>query len=505
MQDVLHRRLTVNRIILILSCILSPIICKPQGVDNLWLLGYDTIFQQVTGKMTIDFSGGFPSITSTTRPMSMYASNASISNSNGNLLFYTNGVYIANANNDTMLNGDGLNPSAYTTQESDGLSIVQSDIVIPFPGDSMKYYLFHETIDTLGFIPLYLYYSIIDMTLDNGLGGVVSKNNILFSRTLGNGALTACKHGNGRDWWLVVREYAYDYDNNTYLKYLITHQGIQGPFFQSIGKLRIQGLGQVVFSPDGVWYANYDTEGDLDLMNFDRCSGTFSNLIHVPIDDSAYVGGAAFSSDSKKLYISSEKYVYQFDLNSSNIPSTQTTVAVWDSFYSPVYPFATTFFLSQLAADGRIYINCGPSTKDIHVINYPDSLGLACNVCQHCIHLPTYNAFTIPNYPNYFLGAYSGSVCDTLTAINNIKSAVDQELIVFPNPVSKVLYATIHKEKRIKTAKIFNALGQEIPVYYTFIKNGEYLEMNVSGLSQGVYFLELLSDKEKVVKRFIKN
>ena len=475
-----------------------------QGINNLWLLGYDTIQNQSTPKVTIDFSGGSPSISSTNRPMEIFGTNALISNTNGNLLFYTNGVYLANANNDTMLNGQGLNPSAYTSNWASGLNIPQADLVIPFPGDTTKYYLIHETLDSANIIPLYLYYSIIDMNLDGGLGGVVSKNNVLNRLPLMFGAVTACKHGNGRDWWVVMHEYAYSVDNNGYVKFLITPDGILGPYYQSIGKLRILGLGQVAFSPDGKWYAHYDTGGDLDLMNFDRCIGEFNNLIHISIDDSAYWGGIAFSQDSKKLYVTSDKYIYQYDLNAANISSSQLTVAVWDSFSSPIPLFATTFWLSQLMPDGKIYITTGNGTDYLHVINNPDSLGLACNVCQHCIQLPIYNAFTIPNYPNYFLRADSGSVCDTLTAIQNVQSGVNQELVVFPNPVSRVLYVKVHKEFEIKMAKVFDAIGQDIPANYSFIKNGEYLEMNVSGLSPGIYFLELLSDRGRVVKKFVK-
>src|SRR5262249_2930330 len=143
----------------------------------------------------------------------------------------------------------------------------------------------------------------------------------------------------------------------------------------------------------------------------------------------------AFSSNSDVLYLSSMTYVYQFDLTSGNIAATQQTVAIYDGFYSPSPPLATSFYLAQLAPDGKIYIVCGNSTLDIHVINNPDSLGLSCDVCQHCIHLPAFNAFTIPNHLNYFLGADTTStICDTVTNItNNLRERNIME--VYPNPV----------------------------------------------------------------------
>ena len=51
--------------------------------------------------------------------MEFYATNAVMSDKSGNLLFYTNGVYIANVNNDTMLNGAGLNPGPFTNNYLD--------------------------------------------------------------------------------------------------------------------------------------------------------------------------------------------------------------------------------------------------------------------------------------------------------------------------------------------------------------------------------------------------
>lgn len=465
-------------------------------------MGYYSYAGIPYGGTNIDFTGGSPSIYYVNRDMNIVMSNAVISNSNGDLLFYTNGVYIANADNDTMLNGDGLNPSAYTFQrDSDGLNITQSDIIIPFPRDTSKYYLFHVTLDSLLYIPLYLYYTIIDMSLDSGRGGVVSKNNILLYNATEFGGLTACKHGNGRDWWLICHEF----NGDKYFKWLITPYGIQGPFTQVIGKVTSgNGVGQVAFSPDGNWFVNYEPEDDLDIIQFDRCTGLLSSCIHVTINDSANVGGVSFSPNSDVLYVSSTYYVYQFDLTAANISLSKTTVAVWDSFASPSPPFYTTFFLSQLAPDGKIYINTGNGTDKLHVINYPDSLGLSCNLQQHSISLPSYNFLTIPNYPNYFLERLVSSICDTLTAVTNLESGIS-DVNVFPNPANRLLYVQWRRANNLRKTElhIYNTMGQLMEVPFSILKD-EYFELNVSQLPTGIYFIELLTEKEKIIKRFVK-
>ena len=287
-------------------------------------------------------------------------------------------------------------------------------------------------------------------------------------------------------------------------KYLINPQGIQGPFNQDLITPRNNYFGQAVFSPQGNKFAYYEPYGDLDIFDFDRCTGDFLNRLHIDINDSAGAGGAAFSLSGRYLYISSTFYVYQFDMQATDIAASQFTVAVWDTFYAPHTPFATVFYLSQLAPDGKIYINCSNSTTVIHVINYPDSAGLSCDVCQNCIQLPAFNGFTIPNHPNYFLGAEGGTVCDSLTSdIPTITTSIES-FNIFPNPVRNVLYITQGKKEVIKTLNIFNSIGQKQKAGYISINNGEYVEVNTSQLSSGIYFLEMLTEKQKVVKRFVK-
>ncbi len=464
-------------------------------------MGYDCC-QPYFWPMNLDFSSGSLVIDTVSREMNFNETNGVICDKQGNLLFYSNGVYIANALNDTMQNGDGLNPCQFTTNHSDyGLTIPQANLIIPAPGDSMKYYLFHESSDDYGFTysSFYLYYSIIDMTLEGGLGEVIQKNTVLLNDTLVAGRITACKHANGRDWWLIVPEYR----TGNFYKFLITPQGILGPYTQNLQTLRDNYFGQAVFSQLGDKFADYEPEGDLDIFDFDRCTGDFSNRFHISINDSAAGGGTAFSKTGRYLYVSSMLYVYQFDLLAPDIYASRYTVAVWDSFYSPQPPLATTYYLSQLAPDGKIYINCGNGTLDMHVINFPDSAGSASGFCQHCIHLPAFNGFTIPNHPNYFLGPEAGTICDSLTNDVSTISNAFHEYNLFPNPARDKLYIP-QKNNSIKTIKIINSIGQSQHAEYFQNTSHEYVEVDISLLSSGVYFIEMLSDKEKIVRRFIK-
>jgi hypothetical protein len=214
----------------------------------------------------------------------------------------------------------------------------------------------------------------------------------------------------------------------------------------------------------------------------------FSNPQHVSINDSMVGLGISFSPDGSKIYCSATEYLYQFDLNAPNLVASQTTVAIWDGTYSPSPPFATLFFTQALRPDGKIYITTGNGTFRMHTIDCPDSAGLACQVSQHSVILPTYNNSTCPTFPNYYLGPVVGSICDSLTvgiAENTVQSA---ELRLNPNPVSDKVWVN-YKFPNNKDGwlEIYDAIGKlvlkrrlywsitQLLLYTNELKNGMYL------------------------------
>ncbi|MBL7797935.1 MAG: PKD domain-containing protein [Saprospiraceae bacterium] len=102
---------------------------------------------------------------------------------------------------------------------------------------------------------------------------------------------------------------------------------------------------------------------------------------------------------------------HQYDLWAANIPASRQVVAVYDGFKDP---FSTTFYMLQLAPDGKIYGSATNGTQYLHVIHNPDVAGTDCQYQQHGIRLLKYNDFSLPNFPNYRLGPLDGSPCDTL-------------------------------------------------------------------------------------------
>ena len=167
----------ITLLTLIKMCLILQV--YSQGLNNNWIQGYQSWGGTPFGHNRLNFFGGAPTITYDSLPMDFRHTHANISDSTGNLLFYTNGYYIADATHDTMDNGSGINPGAYANFVPDGFLIPQGALIIQKPGSSNIYYMFHSSCDWYpqnGCRAYQLYLTVIDISLNNGLGSVINKN-----------------------------------------------------------------------------------------------------------------------------------------------------------------------------------------------------------------------------------------------------------------------------------------------------------------------------------------
>jgi lysyl endopeptidase len=140
----------------------------------------------------------------------------------------------------------------------------------------------------------------------------------------------------------------------------------------------------------------------------------------------------------------------------------------------------------SLAPDNKIYISTGNGTRYLHVINNPDSVGLACDLQQHSITLPSICANSIPYHPNYFLGPDVGSSCDTLTAISETIPINGEQIAVYPNPAQNY-FIVKHSFEQNQSVQfvLFNSTGKEILSKNIFSVSQS---IDISNLSNGIYF-----------------
>ena len=406
-----------------------------QQYDKVWVLGAPM------STLTFDLDSVIPGQLPDTTIQS-FLTIGSMCDQNGKLLFYTNGINVYNNTGNIMVNGDSLSaPSEYYSQVLQiGIPSRQGVVILPKPGDTSLYYIFHYTptdsldvIDNAGFVALNFYYSVVDMRADNGRGGIVNKNTpILQNELLSYSRLAACRHANGRDWWIIKPAW----HENIYYEFLLTPAGVQGPFTQQIGPV----FGMIneqssysSFSPDGSKYVSLTDEGYVALFNFDRCTGLLANSdsIFNPNGVDSISGGVscAFSPSGRFLYVSNALQINQYDLFSSNINDSVRIVSL--------SPFTDTFQLNimQLAPNGKIYISLWNGGRNkIHVINQPDSFGLACDFQLYGQTVANIGPYNLPYFTNYRLGALKESPCDTITNLSPSLSK-GEGAIVSPDPV----------------------------------------------------------------------
>jgi len=187
-----------------------------QGEANIWYFG------RYAG---LDFNSGSP-VALLNGQLNTSEGCATLSNSAGQLLFYTDGTTVYNRNHVVMLNGTGLMGNSTT---------LQSATIVPKPGSTTLYYVF--TVDYEGH-PNGLRYSIIDLTLDGGLGAITADKNIpIHTPTLEGLGVT--KHANGIDFLIVI----HGFNSNEFRTYSLTASGLNPtPVISTVGQV-VSGTG----------------------------------------------------------------------------------------------------------------------------------------------------------------------------------------------------------------------------------------------------------------------
>ncbi|MEO5673796.1 MAG: T9SS type A sorting domain-containing protein [Chitinophagales bacterium] len=431
------------------------------------------------------------------RPMGFFLTDAGICDTLGNLLFYTNGITIENANHDTLFDSEGFNPGWATDYYDNGvlgLGMYGGAIIIPRPNYPLQYYLFHESAEIFlmpfgsDVNPLDLRYSLVDMSLDNGLGGIVSgkKKVVIINDTLQYGRIAACKHANGRDWWMIVHQYF----NDRYYKLLITPDSIYGPFEQEIGfKVSYyDDVGNAIFSPDGSKYVLMENRDSIDIFDFDRCTGELSNEVFIHVPDMEVTTGCTISESGRFLYVGTYAHIFQYDLWSNDVPNSGMIIAEYQDTVSGLDRW---FAGMQRGSDNRIYVSTWSGIHWMHYIKYPDSLGVACDVVQSGLDLPSYNASTVPNFPNYDLGSLQGSPCDTLTTSQSSLINDNFEIRLSPNPASSTINIE-YKTDQVLQMKLVDITGKQrmqIKLYPYFRNRLAHVEDLPEGIYLAVFIL----------------
>ncbi|MEM8524344.1 MAG: T9SS type A sorting domain-containing protein [Bacteroidota bacterium] len=467
-----------------------------------WLIGY-TDFEPNTKRGTLlDFSEDSLFVSSVPKYTPERGGHSQICDFNGNILLYTNGCAISNKNHQLLQNGDSITSDFLLSEycETLGDPLSQSVILLTSSENTDIYYLFNYNLEILSLdtsiysgsvagMPTKLYFHKVDMS-DSG-GKVVEKKTVVIRDTLSAGNMQAVRHANGEAWWLLVPEGL----SNCYYTILVDEEGYHEPIKQCIGHQWDfkDWAGMVTFSPNGKHYVRYDPNHGLHIFDFDRCAGQLSNPLHITID-SVYAAGVAFSADSRFLYATTSWRVLQFDMHAPDIAASETLVATYDGFVA----FApTNFYMAKLAADDKIYMAGTSSSRFLHVIHHPERKGVACDVRQHSLEIPSNHVVGLPNIPHYRLGKAEES-CKEVVDVDEHKSS--EGVSLYPNPANENIILQ-HQELQWKIGRLYDAHGQLLRQFYP---NGvEQTLIPIHDLSNGIYYLSIFSGTEKWSTKFV--
>ena len=484
-----------------------------QKEDYVWMLGFnnkvnsnDSLF----GTNIIDFHSGKIRLTERRDFISKFdRANASICDSLGNLVCYTNGLEIYNNKHEIIANGNGINPGEFHDNYKDfGYNLNQGTIILAWPNKKGVYVLFHaiETLEDDSFYLGYdLLHTVIDMNKFNGKGFVTSKNMSFFHDTICPvGNFTACRHANGRDWWLLFAEW----NSNRMHRFLFDPSGIHHIGMQELPHILYSVFGQTKFSPNGLKYLTfYFTDfgyRELHLLDFDRCSGLLSDHKRFLYPYTNSIGtGCEISENSRFLYLFMGTEVRQIDLSDPSTYSKGEVILVTDKYG---WPFEFFYSMGARAPDGKIYFNSTNTSSTLNVIHHPNKKSSACEIKPH--DFPILFNRTMVNFPNFNLGRMIGSACDTIgiVSVKEVQNHDTHEMMIYPNPSYDDINLELwNRDKNISEITIMDIQGKVIR-HETNQKTTFKFKINISDLSSGLYLVKVKDQHGKTYSgKMVKN
>lgn len=422
----------------------------------------------------VDFTSGTPVVGMGS--LSTSEGTSSVSTAAGNLLFYTNGVDVWDNTNTVMTNGTGLMGDVSSTQ----------CVIVPSPATSTQYYIFTVAPDGG---PNGFRYSIVDMTLNGGLGDVTAAKNIFVTDSTTE-KIAAILDNAGTGYWIVMHKWG----SNMFYSYHLTSTGLQPPVASIIGTIHntsaIQNTyGQMKFNMCGDKLAVAIGYQDIvEVFDFNQTTGDITNPLTINMGDNVY--GVEFSKSSDLLYISCYDVtckLAQFDISLSTTPlilASKTPLSVTDDLYA-----------LQIGPDGKIYVSRSFSSSFLGVINAPNTPGSGCSYIDNGLDLdPTFSgvngALGLPSFPQDFVKI--NVICPPGTSIN--ENDLEMANPIYPNPSTNKFNIDL---SNVSQVCVYDYSGK---VVETFSNVNSVLRFGKNYIN-GIYFVEVISvDKKEIFK-----
>ena len=363
---------------------------------------------------------------------------STLSDSKGNLLFYTDGFDVFNKNHRVMENGYRL---AYKGVREEfyprgvGVNVPTFSGILPKPdSDSLCYIiylsLFRDEVYYNSGRSFDVMFSIVDLDANDGLGKVIVKDSILLEGNFMISSIAPIRHANGRDWWIPVKHFL----DPIWDVFLLDPEGLRlhrtvamEDFQEFYARLVLYNYStdEFVYLSGDHYYpytANIDRpiEHNFHVFDFDRCTGsfTFNRTFDISILGSKFHAKTlAIEPNGQYMYASTGTNMFQFDLHAEDVQSTKDTIL---KYREPEW-VDRGVYEPRFIPNGELWITTW-AKRMIGVLKNPELPADQVNIAEEPIEVTQLIQGHFPNNANYRHGPIDGSPCDTL-GIDNLPKA----------------------------------------------------------------------------------
>jgi len=437
--------------------------------NNPWVLG-DSVM--------LDFNSNPPAITANNT--SCWGGSSSVHDTINGALLYSVINQASSIYNLQLYNQ--LNIPVKNSQFIKSGQTPNSTLILPsISTNAVTYYLFSKV--EINSSNCGLYYSTISNSggLDTGL--VLSKNNRLLTNPYLSIGITSVRHGNGKDWWILLHDYIQgsSIGTNLFYTFLLDSNGISTPILQNIGSFSSTPGCQIHFNSDGSNFIFVNGANLIEKFDFDRCTGLISNPQNITpqnLNTLETFFTSALSQDSKKLFIGSADFLnnninlYQYDLLSINIATSKCLI-----YQIPNSGYSTC--IMKLSQNGKIYWALADdasgqynlSNTNLSVINSPNASCANVNFQPFSFYLGGHKTSSaLPNNPDFRLGPLAGSACAPFVGIEEIKK--DKNCLQ-SETIGNTLYFNSNCDEKIRNVLVYDEIGKLV-----FETTNSYVELS---------------------------
>lgn len=433
------------------------------------------------GTVGVDFNGYEPYVL-TNSGMEARESAASICDSLGHILFYTNGGTSPTVpgvsggiwNKEHVLMDNGI-----LADSSGCISSHYGAVIVPFPvgpnksNEGLFYVFTRDCVESSFSSPFYnsgLTYAVVDINQNGGLGKVIEKNVVVLPFQGPSGVSTAHEpvaavlHGNNNDYWL------FSYNKDSLWRMRVTSSGI-ADMYPCIHAPVTAG-GKITISPSRDYLV-----ANMALYGFEAVSGNMTHIIDLPTYN------CAFSSDGSRMYSMEGNVLYQYTLSAQDIFASKTLVATFSEGYT-----------IALAPDSRIYM-----MSTLNAASFAGRINCPNNTVPDC---------GLEMVSISFWGAHGGSAFTNIMAhmlyqsgvscTMGVQDMISDEIRVYPNPSVGELHIELIESRFAYTLCDMN--GRNVA---QGVSDETELVLITSALESGCYLLNVTTEHSTYQERVI--